>query len=269
MMQKGFNTFQLKVIALVFMVLDHIHYTFSGIMDVPLWFTILGRIAAPLFIFATANGMRYTSNAKKYLLRLWIGFLFMNVGNQLINTYFPLPDDGIIINNIFGTLFVISLIIYSIQQISACKKENRPFVQYICLMLVPVFTSVLLLFTINNPDLNFITRALLFLVPNIMFCEGGIVLVALGVGLYLCNQNNKKITIFYLLLCALVFAMGYDSQAVVESLFLYNIQWYMVLALPFMLLYNKQKGRGMKYFFYVFYPAHIYLLTIIAYMLAK
>ena len=107
MLQKGLNSFQIKIIALVLMVFDHIHYTFTGVFQVPLWFTILGRLSAPLFIFATANGMRYTRNPVKYLMRLWIGFIFMGFGNEVINNYFPLPNGGIIINNIFSTLFII------------------------------------------------------------------------------------------------------------------------------------------------------------------
>ncbi|WP_349947557.1 TraX family protein [Lacrimispora sp. BS-2] len=264
MIQKGFNSFQIKIIALVLMVFDHIHYTFVGVLPIPMWFTILGRLSAPLFIFATANGMRYTRNPVKYLMRLWAGSVFMIFGNTLIESYFPLPNGGAIMNNIFSTLFIICLIIFSIQRISICRKENRPFLQYIFLMLVPVFSSIIIFMTISNPDLFFIGKWIMTFVPSIVFCEGGFVLVGLGVGLYLCNQDKKKIGIFYFLLSLLLFVMGYNPEVGVESMFLHNIQWYMVFALPFMLLYNKQKGRGMKYFFYGFYPAHIYILAILA-----
>ncbi|WP_313184648.1 TraX family protein [Lacrimispora sp.] len=269
MLQKGLNSFQIKIIALVLMVFDHIHYAFTGVFQVPMWFTMLGRLSAPLFIFATANGMRYTRNPVKYLMRLWIGFVFMGFGNDLINKYFPLPSGGIIINNIFSTLLVICLIIFSIQRISICRKENRPFLQYVLLMLVPVFSSIIILMTLSNPSLLFITRGIMFFVPSLLFCEGGYIFVAIGVGLYLCNQDKKKIGIFYLVFSMLVFAMGYNPEIGVKSMFLDNIQWYMVFALPFMLLYNKQKGRGMKYFFYAFYPAHIYIFVILANIISK
>lgn len=122
MSQKGLNSFQIKVIALILMVFDHIHYIFSGIWDIPMWFTMLGRVSAPLFIFISANGMRYTRHPEKYMLRLWAGSVFMSFGNKLINTYFPLPGGGIVMNNIFSTLFISSLVIYCIRKIPGKKK---------------------------------------------------------------------------------------------------------------------------------------------------
>ena len=37
----------------------------------------------------------------------------------------------------------------------------------------------------------------------------------------------------------------------------------MALALPFMLLYNGQRGRGPKWFFYIYYPAHRYVISVV------
>ena len=96
MSQKGLNSFQIKLIALILMVFDHIHYIFSGIWDIPMWFTMLGRVSAPLFIFISANGMRYTRHPEKYMLRLWAGSVFMSFGNKLINTYFLCPAGGLL-----------------------------------------------------------------------------------------------------------------------------------------------------------------------------
>ena len=43
--------------------------------------------------------------------------------------------------------------------------------------------------------------------------------------------------------------------------FLGGVQWWSFLALPFLLLYNGNRGKlRMKYFFYIFYPAHLGLL---------
>lgn len=43
--------------------------------------------------------------------------------------------------------------------------------------------------------------------------------------------------------------------------YLGGVQWWSFLALPFLLLYNGNRGKlRMKYFFYIFYPAHLGLL---------
>jgi hypothetical protein len=44
-------------------------------------------------------------------------------------------------------------------------------------------------------------------------------------------------------------------------------QWLMVFALIPIVLYNGRRGKGSKYFFYIFYPAHIYALYIIAWFM--
>ncbi|WP_376716330.1 TraX family protein [Vagococcus carniphilus] len=49
-----------------------------------------------------------------------------------------------------------------------------------------------------------------------------------------------------------------------SAAFTLNTQWMMVFSVIPILLYNGEKGRGMRSFFYIFYPAHIWLLYIIA-----
>lgn len=267
-MMKGFDGFSLKIIALILMVFDHIHYCFSGVWDIPQWFTMLGRLSAPLFIFMTAMGMSHTRNAKKYMLRLYIGSLIMSVGNQLVNQYFPLPSGGIICNAIFSTMFIIAWMIYCIQKITENKGNKKRIAKYSFILLMPILTSSLVMLTIHTKNL-FLIKMMMTFFPSIITCEGGIMWVVMGVGFYLCRNSKMKIAIFYLIFCTWILLSGYSSGTGVISMFLDNIQWIMVFALPFILLYNDQKGKGLKYFFYIFYPAHIYLFTIMAYYLAK
>ena len=56
-LKKGLTGFDLKTIALVLMVLDHIHYFFEFTGKVPLVFTWLGRLSAPLFLFCVVEGI--------------------------------------------------------------------------------------------------------------------------------------------------------------------------------------------------------------------
>ena len=50
--KKGLDGTQLKTIALVLMVLDHIHYFFEFTGCIPTVFNMLGRLSAPLFCSA-------------------------------------------------------------------------------------------------------------------------------------------------------------------------------------------------------------------------
>lgn len=272
-MLKHINSFQIKILALIFMVFDHLHYFFAGIFNFPGWFSMIGRLSAPLFIFTLVNGMIHTKNPKKYLFRLWISSVFMGLGNELFNKYISLPNGGIIINNIFSTLFIIALYIFCIQQIKILKKHGKSFLVYIVIMLIPILSSIIIFLVISNLLFIGILRFILLFVPSIITSEGGIMLVILGVGLFLCNQNKKNIAIFYSIFCLIVLIIGFTPELGfyegLLSMFVYNIQWMMIFSLPFMLLYNGKKGRNMKYFFYLFYPIHIYGFALLAYFISK
>lgn len=270
-LEKGLDSFQIKMIALFFMVLDHIHYTFSGVFDIPMWFNILGRIAAPLFIFISVVAITHTRSPKKYLLRLWLGFLFMNIGNDIINRFFPLPSGGIIINNIFSTFFIICFIIYCLEEILLCKKENKSYIKYLLLITLPFLSGFIMIFLMGNIQNSVIMltifKIFMYFVPTFITCEGGFVLILLGILYYIFRNNKKHLCISYFIFCIFVLLLGYNKESPIESMFLWNIQYFMVLALPFLALYNGEKGKNIKYFFYGFYPAHIYILTILSYVI--
>ena len=60
----GLTNNQLKIIAMVSMVLDHVGLLFFSDMII---FRVLGRIAFPIFAYMIAEGCRYTKNRAKYL----------------------------------------------------------------------------------------------------------------------------------------------------------------------------------------------------------
>lgn len=54
----------------------------------------------------------------------------------------------------------------------------------------------------------------------------------------------------------------------VVALMLGGLQWYSLLALPLLALYNGQRGKWkLKYLFYIFYPAHLVLIYLISLLL--
>lgn len=71
LLKNGLTGFELKYLALVFMVLDHIHYFFQFTGMIPIWFSWLGRLAAPLFLFCLIEGFIHTHNKKRYFLKIY------------------------------------------------------------------------------------------------------------------------------------------------------------------------------------------------------
>ena len=67
----GLSGFDLKCLAMILMVLDHIHYFFDFTGRIPLLFSQLGRLSGWLFLFCTAEGFAHTSNRRRYVLRCY------------------------------------------------------------------------------------------------------------------------------------------------------------------------------------------------------
>ena len=74
------NANTLKLIAVFAMVLDHAATVFlEDTAPAALFFHAVGQIAAPIMCFFIAEGYAYTSNLKKYLLRLFIAAVISHV----------------------------------------------------------------------------------------------------------------------------------------------------------------------------------------------
>ncbi|MBN2796074.1 MAG: hypothetical protein JXR88_11755 [Clostridia bacterium] len=85
------NTFQLKLLAVILMVIDHIgFFIFPDVVT----FRIIGRLSYPIFAYLITVGFNYTKNPIKYFMRLFIfaciiqfPSLFMDIP---INIFFTL-----------------------------------------------------------------------------------------------------------------------------------------------------------------------------------
>ncbi len=95
------------------------------------------------------------------------------------------------------------------------------------------------------------------LIPNLELNEYGSLFVILGVIMYFTKENKDLFTVIYIIFCMIQFAGEIALYGVVSQAF-------MIIALPFMLKYNNEKGPGLKYFFYIFYPAHTFILFYLA-----
>ncbi|MEG0780976.1 MAG: TraX family protein [Oscillospiraceae bacterium] len=263
------STTALKLVALALMLLDHIHQFIPGI---PMVFTWLGRLSAPLFVFACVWGIYHTHNRLHYLTRLYLWGVAMSVGDWVITALCP-TGYGTPFNNIFVTLFLIAFVVTLLEcyQKKQWKQANLLLALLIVCQVAGQLAVSLLMHQLSpdgalldvlpgNPYLLAIIPAAIF--PNLLFCEGGIFFVALGVALYFCRNSKKTLSVVYVAFCALFFFFAF-REPYVENLFYGNFQWMMLAALPLMLCYNGQPGRGYRRLFYVFYPAHIFVLYVL------
>ena len=115
---------------------------------------------------------------------------------------------------------------------------------------------------------------LLFLV-GLLLTEGGMVVLPFILITYCCRQRKGLGTVLYLGLALILFALSYstyDSWQETLTMMLYNSDWLFISVLPLLALYNGQRGKQSafnRYFFYVFYPLHLWLLALVAAGLAK
>ena len=262
----GLNTFQLKVIALVFMTFDHIAYFMSGIIDVPFWFNLIGRLSAPIFIFMVANGFRHTRDRVAYMSRLYLWSVVMSIGNFIANKYFPHPCGNMLIFNIFATMFYIVFYLYFIDRAKVYKSSGKLAKMSLCIlaMVAPFAIDGIMFFMMSRGTVTSWFTIFSFFLPSPLLVEGGICWIGLGIGFFFFMDDRKKLSAFYTAMSAIFLINALPEGISFENLFILNYQWSMILALPLLLMYNQAKGRGMKNLFYIYYPAHIYLLLITA-----
>ena len=111
--KRGFSSTGLKWIALGLMVLDHIHYMFAYTGRVPEWFSMAGRLAAPLFLFCLAEGFSHTHDRRKYFIKVYAvhllmsGLLFLMMCGLL-----PVRPDGFYPMNGMMTSFAILMLVF-------------------------------------------------------------------------------------------------------------------------------------------------------------
>lgn len=245
---KKLNANQIKYLLAALMVLDHLPHV-PGLVS-PVWeaiFHAVTRCVAAGFAYLAVEGFLHTRNLRRYQVRLWGAATIMAAGNWLLNSL--LAERGVhISNNIFLTLALgVSILALAFPRQSLTTQAKR---------------------------LRWAGAGLLFLV-GLLLTEGGMVVLPFILITYCCRQRQGLRNWLYLGLALILFALSYstyDSWQETLTMLLYNSDWLFISVLPLLALYNGQRGKQSafnRYFFYAFYPLHLWLLALVAAGLAK
>ncbi|NLN40567.1 MAG: hypothetical protein GX160_00975, partial [Clostridiales bacterium] len=141
------NRFQLKLLMLLLMVIDHIGFFLP---NTPLWLNYIGRLVAPVFFFLLVDGFFHTSNRYNYAKRLMVAAGVMATGNLLVSILFPMGDKpiGPFMYVVAIILFIILAIITLLTYKSSAYDGRRILFTGIMLALSPLLFNDL--FEINN-----------------------------------------------------------------------------------------------------------------------
>lgn len=258
------STVMIKIIALVAMTFDHLFVYLP--LNFPIAFRWIGRIAAPLFIYTFVIGMQHTSNRKKHLFNLYIFSVLTGIVNIVLVLIFRRNDA--ILSNVFPVLFVIGAYIYLIEKGYSSKKQKVKILVFFTVIQAIIGALILFvsmeLFGNNISVMASIITSSTGILPNFLSCESSYNWVLLGLFMYYCRDDKKKLTIivaafsFYSLLSTALIGFTF------ENIFYVNFEWMMISCIPFILMYNGKRGRKLKKIFYIYYPLHIWFLYTVA-----
>lgn len=224
----------LKLIAALSMLIDHVGYMLFPSVTV---LRILGRIAFPIFAFMVAQGCRYTRNRLRHFLSIFILGVVMQIVMHIAG------EGGVM--NIFLTFSLSILLIYaldSIKKLIFVKKSGF----LVILLCSAGFALLAAAFCVIAEELHMDYGAFGCLAPltaSIFFSED-------GYPEFMKRLDMLPIHVITMSVCLIWHAV--DSG---------GVQPYFFLAIPLLMLYSGKRGRlNLKYFFYVFYPAHMVII---------
>lgn len=242
-MRQYFTGSTLKLLAVLSMLIDHIGQIvlkngivlnapysvftdkeFSILLNAVNICHIIGRIAFPIFCFLLVEGFLHTHNIKRYMLNIGV---FAIVSEPLYDLAFRGKLVSSEAQNVLFTLLLGLIVLVIIE-----KSCNNIFAIVIC------------------------TSGGALLARECML-DGGYYGILLVVVFYI--FHDRKVTkgiaaICIMFLCGLEFSL----KGILDPYFLTSI-----CSLIPIFLYNGKRGINMKYFFYIFYPAHLLVLFVI------
>ena len=283
----------LKRIALAAMVC---HYIGAFLPGAPLWLQWIGRLSAPLFFYCMAWSLDKTGDKRLYFKRLYFCSVGMAAFNLILSVI--VEKTGLVTavtTNMFASLFAGALFIEFLEYAKRYPKRGKRMLRSFLFWQLAFAGLWAVLYELAGVPYAFLNLASAA-VGSALTCEGAFMYVLMGVAFYYTKEDKKELSIAYLAICLIFFVnsafglwgrifmlLGSDILVAIMEILtglvlwgasfrpLFDVshmlnndfQWMMIAALPLLLCCNGKKDRSFKYFYYIFYPAHVYMLWFI------
>ena len=226
-MKKCLSNFDLKLIAIITMTIDHIGVIFGT----PFYnfLRAVGRISFPIFAFLLTEGYVHTKSFSKYFLRL----LVLALISEIIYDYVFFGSFICLgANNIFFTLALELLTLFLLDK-SRCliKKYFKDKVDLFIILPITYLLIVVIMGLIGE-FLNFSYGMLGILVISFFYLF----------------KDSFPLVVISVSLSTLILGEG--------------MQYFSLFSLILIYFYNKKLGKKCKMFFYLYYPLHILVLGV-------
>ena len=231
------NSNSIKLIAVFAMTADHIAWMlFPGYPTdfLPVIMHIIGRITCPIMCYCVAEGFHYTKNINKYTLRMFLfalishfAYIFASGNYTDFHSFIPFYNGGIL--NQTSVMWSLAFGLVMLRTAYSEKIKNKTL-KVLLILLVCVLA-----------------------LPSDWSCVASLFILSFGT-----NRNNLKMQSVWLIIYAAVYSLVYGI-----------LQMSVVLAIPIIYAYNGERGKNikfnkfMKWFFYIYYPLHLFIIGIL------
>lgn len=244
------NAAQIKLIAIAAMLIDHIAWGFTELSS-PLSqiMHMIGRITAPTMCFFLAEGYYHTRDLRKYFARLGVFALI----SHFAFTYF---EHGKVFvasakSSVISTLLIALLCVHIYHGGQRTAEDNPPAL-------------------LREPALRLPLIALMTYFAS--KCDWGVNAVLFTMCFVIARKYGLRMQLRAYAIAAVYYILTRWNPLSMHSGFSWSMLYVIgvLLPVPLLMCYNGERGGGtfakpMKWFFYVFYPAHLILLGLLRY----
>ena len=239
------NSNSIKLIAVFAMTVDHIAWMlFPGYPTdfLPVIMHIIGRITCPVMCYCVAEGFHYTKNINKYTLRMFLfaivshfAYVFSSGNYTDFHSFIPFYNGEVL--NQTSVMWSLAFGLVMLRTAYSEKIKNKAL-KILLILLICILA-----------------------LPSDWSCVASLFILSFGT-----NRNNLKMQSVWLIIYAAVYSLVYIFA--IDKV--YGIlQTAVVLAIPIIYAYNGERGKNikfnkfMKWFFYIYYPLHLFIIGIL------